>query len=211
MNTLSALQYLARKDPVLKGIMKKASALRLEPDTKRSIFEALVRAIAHQQLHGRAARQILSRFLALFPETKKFPKPAMVLRIPAKKLRAVGFSRAKVKAIRDIAARAAKGKIPTKKETTQMSDEEVIAALLPLRGVGRWTAEMILIFTLGRTDVLPVDDFGIREGFRIAYKKRTQPKPKALAAYGARWAPWRSIASLYLWRVADKTKRARPS
>ena len=211
MNTLSALQYLARKDPVLKGIMKKASALRLEPDTKRSIFEALVRAIAHQQLHGRAARQILSRFLALFPETKKFPKPAMVLRIPATKLSAVGCPRAKVKAIRDIAARAAKGKIPTKKETTQMSDEEVIAALLPLRGVGRWTAEMILIFTLGRTDVLPVDDFGIREGFRIAYKKRTQPKPKALAAYGARWAPWRSIASLYLWRVADKTKRARPS
>src|SRR3989344_3405768 len=192
MNTLSALQYLARKDPVLKGIMKKASALRLEPDTKRSIFEALVRAIAHQQLHGRAARQILSRFLALFPETKKFPKPAMVLRIPAKKLRAVGFSRAKVKAIRDIAARAAKGKILTKKEKTQISDEEVIAALLPLRGVGRWTAEMILIFTLGRTDVLPVDDFGIREGFRIAYKKRTQPKPKTLAGYGARWAPWRS-------------------
>ena len=207
MNTLSALQYLARKDPVLKGIMKKAGALRLEPDTKRSIFEALVRAIAHQQLHGHAARRILARFLALFPKSGKFPKPNAVFRIPAKKLRAVGFSRAKVKAIRDIAARAAKGKIPTKKETTQMSDEEVIAALLPLRGVGRWTAEMILIFTLGRTDVLPVDDFGIREGFRIAYKKRTQPKPKALAAYGARWAPWRSIASLYLWRVADQYKK----
>src|SRR3990167_9811291 len=116
MNTLSALQYLARKDPVLKGIMKKASALSLRPDTKRSIFEALVRAIAHQQLHGRAARRILGRFLALFPKNGKFPKPNAVLRIPAKKLRAVGFSHAKVKAIRDIAARAVKGKIPTKKE-----------------------------------------------------------------------------------------------
>ncbi len=202
-----ATAYLAQKDPALGRIIKKTGVIRLGPDRTRSIFEALIRAIAHQQLHGRAAQQILARFLALFPKGKKFPKPALVLRMPAKKLRRVGFSRAKVKAIRDIAAKASQGRIPTKKETTQMSDEEVIAALLPLRGVGRWTAEMILIFTLGRPDVLPVDDFGIREGFRIAYKKRIQPKPKALAKFGERWAPWRSIASLYLWRVADQYKK----
>ena len=204
-----ATAYLSKKDPVLKRIIRKTGPCHLRPDTKRSIFEALVRAIAHQQLHGRAARRILGRFLALFPKNGKFPKPNAVLRIPAKKLRAVGFSHAKVKAIRDIAARAVKGKIPTKKEAARMQDEEIIQALLPLRGVGRWTAEMILIFTLGRLDVLPVDDFGIREGFRIAYKKRTQPKPKALAAYGARWAPWRSVAGLYLWRVADQYKKVK--
>jgi len=202
-----AVIHLSKSDAVLKRIITESGPLSLRPDLKRSIFEALVRAIAHQQLHGRAARRILGRFLALFPKNGKFPKPNAVLRIPAKKLRAVGFSHAKVKAIRDIAARAVKGKIPTKKEAARMQDEEIIQALLPLRGVGRWTAEMILIFTLGRLDVLPVDDFGIREGFRIAYKKRTQPKPKALAAYGARWAPYRSIASLYLWRVADQYKK----
>ncbi len=202
-----AVIHLSKSDAILKRIITESGPCELRPDLKRSIFEALIRAIAHQQLHGRAARRILARFLTLFPKNGKFPKPNAVLRIPAKKLRAVGFSRAKVKAIRDIAAHAMKGKIPTKKETAQMSDEEVIAALTPLRGVGRWTAEMILIFTLGRPNVLPVDDFGIREGFRIAYKKRIQLKPKALAAYGARWAPYRSIASLYLWRVADQYKK----
>jgi len=204
-----ATAYLARKDPVLKGIIKKAGQLRLERDTKRSIFEALIRAIAHQQLHGRAARRILARFLALFPKSGKFPKPNAVLRIPARKLRAVGFSHAKVKAIRDIASKAEHGLVPSIQKAKLMTDAEVIQALLPLRGVGRWTAEMILIFTLGRLDVLPVDDFAIREGFRIAYKKRTQPKLKALAAYGARWAPWRSIAGLYLWRVADQYKKVK--
>lgn len=204
-----AISYLSKKDPIIKSVIKKAGPLALRPDPKRSIFEALVRAIAHQQLHGRAARRILSRFLALFPKQNGFPNPAAVLKIPPKKLRAVGFSNAKVKAIRDIAKKASQGKIPTKKETARMSDEEIVAALLPLRGVGRWTAEMILMFTLGRPDVLPVDDFGIREGFRIAYKKRIQPKPKTLAAYGARWAPYRSIAGLYLWLVADQYKKVK--
>lgn len=204
-----ATAYLSKRDPILKGIIKKAGPLALRPDPKRSIFEALIRAIAHQQLHGRAAERILARFRALFPKQNNFPNPSAVHKIPPKKLRAVGFSNAKVKAIRDIAKKATQGRIPTKKETARMSDEEIIKALLPLRGVGRWTAEMILIFTLGRLDVLPVDDFGIREGFRIAYKKRIQPKPKALAAYGARWAPWRSIASLYLWLVADQYKKVK--
>lgn len=204
-----ATAYLSKRDLILKGIIKKAGPLTLQPDPKRSIFEALVRAIAHQQLHGKAAERILARFLDLFPTRRKFPTPREVLLIPAKKLRAVGFSNAKVKAIRDIAKKATQGKIPAKKETTRMSDEEIIQVLLPLRGVGRWTAEMILIFTLGRPDVLPIDDFGIREGFRIAYKKRIQPKPKALAAYGTRWAPYRSIASLYLWLVADQYKKVK--
>ena len=199
------LIFLSRVDPTLGRSIRKIGPCRFRPDRKRSIYEALVYAIAHQQIHGKAAKSILARFLNLIPKRagERFPNSKTVAQLSPRTLRSVGFSKAKVKAIRDIAQKTEKGLIPTNKQTENMSNNEIIDSLLPLRGVGRWTAEMILIFTLGRMDVLPVDDFGIREGFRIAYKKKIQPKPKALAAYGKRWAPYRTIASWYLWRVAD--------
>lgn len=168
-------------------------------------FETLVRAIAHQQIHGRAAEAILGRFIALFPRRgRRFPSPAAVAAMPARKMRRAGFSRGKIRAIKHIARAARDGRVPTRGECRRLSDETLIERLTELHGVGQWTVEMLLIFTLGRPDVLPVDDFGVREGFKIAYRRRTQPTPKQLRRYGARWSPHRSIAAWYLWRAAEK-------
>jgi len=176
----------------------------------RSPYEALTRAIAHQQLNGRAARTILGRFVALFPNGR-FPAPAAVLAARASTLRRAGFSRAKVRAIKDIARHAVAGRVPTRRGCRRLSDDEIVEQLTDIHGVGRWTVEMLLIFTLGRLDVLPVDDFGVREGFRVAYGRRKQPTPKALLKYGERWKPYRSVAAWYLWRAADEARRAKDS
>jgi DNA-3-methyladenine glycosylase II len=193
--------------PVLGPVVARVGALRLAPVT-REPYEALVRAIAHQQLHGRAAEAMLGRLLALVPG-EGFPPPAAVLALPEEALRGCGFSGAKVAAIRDIAAAAAAGRVPSRRAAARLSDDELIARLTALRGVGRWTVEMLLIFTLGRPDVLPVDDYGVREGYRIAAGLEQQPTPRALAARGEAWAPFRSAAAWYLWRAADLAKQAR--
>src|SRR5581483_611430 len=177
---------------------------------RRSPYETLTRAIAHQQLNGRAAETILGRFVALFPGNGRFPSPAAVLAVDPRRLRRVGFSAAKVRSIRDIARHAVKGVVPTTRGCGALTDEALIERLVQIRGVGRWTVEMLLLFTLCRPDVLPVDDFGVREGYRIAYGLRTQPTPKQLRAYGERWAPYRSIAARYLWIVANAAKAAKP-
>jgi DNA-3-methyladenine glycosylase II len=205
----SIANVLVKRDPLLRRWVRRIGDCNFTPDNKRSIFEALVRAVAHQQLHGNAARSILARFMALIKskDSRGFPTPQAVVKIDSKKLRSVGFSNAKVLAIKDIAKKVASGDVPTIAQTHKMSDIEIINTLIPLRGVGRWTAEMILISTLGRMDVLPVDDFGIREGFRIMHGKNTQPKPKDLAKFGERWAPYRTIVSWYLWRIADIHKK----
>ena len=174
----------------------------------RSPYEALSRAIAHQQLNGRAAETILGRFVALFADSGRFPAPAAVLAVRATTIRRAGFSRAKVRALKDIARHAVRGVVPTRRACRRLSDEEIIEQLTQIHGVGRWTVEMLLIFTLGRLDVLPVDDFGVREGFRAAYGRRTRPTPKALRAYGDRWKPYRSVASWYLWRAASDARQA---
>ena len=173
----------------------------------RSPYEVLTRAIAHQQLNGRAARTILGRFVALFPKNGRFPSPAAVLAARATRLRRAGFSRAKVRAIKDIARHAVGGVVPTRRACGRLSDEQIIERLIPIYGVGRWTVEMLLIFTLGRLDVLPVDDFGVREGFRVAYGRRVQPTPKALREFGKRWEPYRSVAAWYLWQVANAARK----
>jgi len=201
------VRKLSHNDPVMRQIIRDIGPCKFRPEGHRTVFEALVRAIAHQQLHGKAAGTILKRFLSLFPQVKYFPSPEQVLKLRPTTLRSVGFSLSKVTAIRDIAEKVSLGIVPVKSAMRHLSDAEIIAALIPLRGVGRWTAEMFLIFTLGRGDVLPVDDFGIREGFRVAYSKRRQPTPKALALFGRRWAPYRTIASWYLWRIADEHKK----
>ena len=173
----------------------------------RSPYEALTRAIAHQQLNGRAAQTILGRFVALFPNGR-FPAPELVLAARATRLRRAGFSRAKVRAIKDIARHAVKGLVPTRRACRRLDDDALVEQLTRIHGVGRWTVEMLLIFTLGRLDVLPVDDFGVREGFRVAYGRRTRPTPTALRAYGERWKPYRSVAAWYLWRAASDARRA---
>ena len=172
------------------------------PDKRRSPFEALVSAVAHQQLNGTAAKAILKRFRALFPGVR-FPRPEQLAAIPDESLRAAGFSRAKMAAVRDIADKTLAGIVPTTRDIQRMSDQEIIERLTQVRGVGRWTVEMLLIFKLGRGDVLPADDFGVRNGYRFAFGLADLPKPKEVLAFGERWRPYRTTASWYLWRAAD--------
>ena len=200
-----ARRHLAQ-DPVMRALIRRHGPCQLTPHG-RSPYEALARAIAHQQLNGRAAETILARFVALFPDAR-FPAPAAVLAARTATIRRAGFSRAKVRALKDIARHAVKGLVPTRRACRRLSDDEIIDRLTQIHGVGRWTVEMLLIFTLGRLDVLPVDDFGVREGFRVAYGRRTRPTPKALRAYGERWAPYRSVAAWYLWRAASDARQA---
>ncbi len=167
-----------------------------------------MRAIAHQQLHGNAARAILARFVALFPDSS-FPTPIEVLNTPETTLRACGFSASKIACLRDIAARAQDGTVPTRRQAMRIPDAELIQRLTSIRGVGQWTVEMMLIFTLGRPDILPVDDFGVRDGYRALHGLENQPRPKELAAIGEAWSPFRSTAAWYLWRASDEAKNAR--
>jgi len=192
-------------DPVLGPVVAQVGAMRLKPVRDREPYEALVRAIAHQQVHGRAAEAMLNRLIALVPE-HPFPTAERVLALPDGALRACGFSGAKGAAILDIAQKSAAGWVPTRRAAARLADEALIERLVALRGVGRWTVEMLLIFTLGRPDILPVDDFGVREGYRVAAGLDAQPRPRELAAIGARWAPHRSAAAWYLWRAADLSK-----
>ena len=200
----AACRHLSR-DPVMRRIIASHGPCDLTL-RRLSPYATLVRAIAHQQLNGRAAETILGRFIALYPGNGRFPAPEAVLATRPSAIRRAGFSEAKVRAIRDIARHAVKGVVPTARGCARLSDDELIERLVQIHGVGRWTVEMLLIFTLGRPDVLPVDDFGVREGYRIAYALRKQPTPKALRAYGERWKPYRSIAARYLWLVANAAK-----
>ncbi|MBN9689942.1 MAG: DNA-3-methyladenine glycosylase 2 family protein [Verrucomicrobia bacterium] len=199
-----AHRHLSRSDPVMRQLIRQAEPCEIKP-CSRTPFEALVRAVAHQQLNGTAAETITRRFLALFPG-RRFPQPNDLEAVEDDQLRAVGFSRAKVAAIRDIAAKACSGVVPAKRQLNRLSDDEIVSRLTECRGVGRWTVEMFLMFTLGRPDVLPVDDFGVRNGFRIAYGRAEMPKPKELAEFGERWRPYRTTASWYLWRAVDLAK-----
>jgi DNA-3-methyladenine glycosylase II len=174
----------------------------LTPDRRRSPFEALVRAVAHQQLNGTAAQSILRRFRALFPASR-FPTPQQLLALSEETLRGVGFSRAKIASLRDIAEKTISGVVPNSRQIQRMTDDEIVERLIQIRGVGRWTAEMLLIFKLGRHDVFPIDDFGVRNGCRIAFKLDALPSPKEVLALGETWRPYRSTASWYLWRAVD--------
>jgi DNA-3-methyladenine glycosylase II len=204
----AARRYLSR-DPVMRRLIRQHGPCALAP-LEWSPYEALTRAIAHQQLNGRAAESILARFVALF-ENGRFPSPADVAGAHAARLRRAGFSRGKVRAIKDIARHALAGTVPTRRAASRLDDETIIERLTQIYGVGRWTVEMLLIFTLGRPDVLPVDDFGVREGYRVAYRRRQRPTPEALRTVGERWRPYRSVAAWYLWRAANAAREQRNS
>jgi DNA-3-methyladenine glycosylase II len=203
----AALRHLGR-DKTFAALIRRVGPPRLGIQRRRSPYEALMRAIAHQQLHGRAALAILARFEALYP-SGTFPTPELVLASPEAELRACGFSAAKIAAMRAICAATLDGTVPTRRGSARLSDQALIERLTTIRGVGRWTVEMLLIFTLGRPDVLPVDDFGVRDGYRVLYTLDVAPKPKALAEIGLAWAPYRSIAAWYLWRASDEGRRAK--
>jgi DNA-3-methyladenine glycosylase II len=204
-----AMLHLSDAEPRFAALISRVGKPRLSIDRGRGLYEALIRAIAHQQLHGRAAEAILGRFTALYPG-ETFPAPEHVLDTSDEMLRGCGFSAAKLASIRDICAKTADGTVPTRRQAVRLPDEELIERLTTIRGVGRWTVEMLLIFTLGRPDVLPVDDFGVREGYRVLFELDIQPKPKALAELALPWSPHRSMATWYLYRAVEEARRQGP-
>jgi DNA-3-methyladenine glycosylase II len=199
-----AEKHLTRADRRLARIIRDTGPCTLRL-ARGSPFESLTRAVAYQQITGRAGDTILARFVALYPG-KRFPEPEDVLVTPLRSLRSVGFSRNKVKAIRDIAAKTHQGLVPTRAQARRLDDDELIERLVEIYGVGRWTVEMLLIFTLGRMNVLPIDDYGVQCGLRHAYTLRRQPTLKDFERLTASWHPYRSIGSWYLWRYMDARK-----
>lgn len=196
-----AVEHLRRADKILARVIKQVGPCTLKL-RRRSPFMALVSAVVYQQLNGTAASTILKRMLALYPG-KKFPSPEDLLATPDEKLRAAGLSRAKTAAIKDIAAKTIAGIVPTAREIRRLTNEEIVERLTTVRGVGPWTVEMLLIFTLGRLDVLPVTDYGVRKGFALVYGWKDLPTPKELLEFGERWRPHRSTAAWYFWRALD--------
>ncbi len=205
----AAAHHLARVDPVMRRLIRAVGPFTLRPRNRRSPFESLARAIAYQQLHGQAAERILARFIALFPR-RRFPKPDELLGMKRTAIRQAGFSRPKIAALRDLAAKTLDGTVPTNRVIRSLDDDAIVERLIAVRGIGRWTVEMLLIFQLGRPDVLPVDDFGVRNGFRIVYGLGTMPTRKKVLQHGERWKPYRTAASWYLWRAADRAKQGEP-
>jgi DNA-3-methyladenine glycosylase II len=197
-----AAHRILKTDPVMAALIDAAGPCRIRSRELQEPFEALSRAIAHQQLHGVAAERILGRFVALFAAAT-FPAPQQVIDAPVEQLRGVGFSYAKIAALKDLAQKTLEGTVPPAAELALLADLEIIERLSSVRGIGRWTVEMMLMFQLSRRDVLPVDDFGVRNGFRLAYGLKGMPTPRALAQFGERWKPWRSVAAWYLWRASE--------
>jgi DNA-3-methyladenine glycosylase II len=196
------LRYLSNADKTLAKLIRKVGPCTLKPERNCSPFQSLVRSVAYQQLTGKAAATILGRVKNLFPE-KLFPEPRDLLNTPDEHLRAAGLSRAKIAAVKDIAAKTLEGIVPDTKTIRKMSDAEILERLTSIRGVGPWTVEMLLMFRLGRPDVLPATDYGVRKGFALTYQLDELPTPKELLDYGERWRPHRTTAAWYMWRALE--------
>lgn len=200
-----AVQHLCRVDAKLARVIRRVGDCPLAPRRGVSPYQALVKAVAYQQLNGNAANTIFRRFRALFPGDK-FPAPEHIVATSDETLRSAGLSRAKTAAIRDIAAKTIEGIVPTRRAIARLTDAEIIERLTVIRGVGPWTVEMLLMFTLGRADVLPATDYGVRSGFALVYGLKELPSPQQVLAHGERWRPHRSTAAWYLWRAVDLAK-----
>ena len=170
-------------------------------------FDALAESIAYQQLTGKAAATIFARVRALYPK-RKWLDPKQLLATPDETLRAAGLSRAKTAALKDLAAKTIDGTVPSGRALVRMTDDEIITRLTTVRGIGRWTVEMLLLFDLGRPDVWPVDDYGVRKGFAKTFGRRKLPTPKQLMKFGEKWRPYRSVAAWYFWRALDAPEKA---
>lgn len=196
-----AIEYLSGADATLAALINLAGPLTLEIRSLHDPFEALARNIIFQQLHGKAAAAIHARVIALFG--KRRMRPQDILAASEEELLGAGVSRAKLVALKDLAARVLDGTVPTLARLRRMDDDEIIERLTKVRGIGRWTVEMLLMFRLGRPDVLPVGDYAVRKGFGLVYGLSESPKPKELELYGERWRPFRSVASWYMWRAVE--------
>jgi len=202
VDVAKAIRHIKKVDPDLAKVIRRIGPCDLKPDKSRTIYASLVRSIVYQQLTGKVAAIIFGRFLELFPG-RKFPEPDRVLRKPFEKLRGVGLSNQKASYIQNIAQAAKDGIVPDSSQANRMRDDELVERLTSIKGVGRWTVEMLLIFRLGRPDVLPATDYGVQKGFALAKGLAELPKPKELLAAGECWAPHRTVAAWYLWRTAD--------
>ena len=198
-----AVRHLRESDADLARLIDDVGPFRMQIKNTSSVFSALSEAIVYQQLTGKAAATIYARLCALFPNARGELLPRHVLESRSEKLRKAGLSRAKVSSLKDLAKKVDKGKLPSLSDLHAMDNDAIIERLTDVRGIGRWTVEMLLMFRLGRPDVLPTDDYGIRKGFAIAYRKRALPEKKLLERFGARWKPYRTVASWYLWRALD--------
>ena len=209
-DTALALQQLTAADSRLGALIARVGTYELRVKSTHSPFEALLESILYQQLHANAARAILQRLLAGFGDLH--PRPEQLLAAPEEMLRAAGLSRSKLLSVRDLAAKTLDGTVPTLPAIRRMADAEIIERLSAVRGIGTWTAEMLLIFRLGRPDVFPGTDYGIRKGYLLTFGKvkagkpitaEMLPQPRQMERRAARWKPWRSVASWYLWRACE--------
>jgi 3-methyladenine DNA glycosylase/8-oxoguanine DNA glycosylase len=198
----AAVKHLAASDPRFADLIKRAKPFAPRAAVLVRPFDALAESIAYQQLSGKAAATIWGRVRALYPQ-RKWLDPKQVLGTPDETLRAAGLSGSKTTAIKDLAAKTIDGTVPAAAALARMSDEEIIERLTKVRGIGRWTVEMLLLFELGRLDVWPVTDLGVQKGYAKTFGKRKLPAPKQLQKIGAKWRPYRSVAAWYFWRALD--------
>ncbi len=199
----AALEHLKNADPKLAILIEQVGPCTLRVRKELDIFQSLLGSIVYQQLAGKAAAAILARVVGCFCENGDYPTPQQILGAPDELLRSAGLSRNKLLAVKDLAQKAADGVVPTRAQARRLSDEVLIERLTEVRGIGVWTVEMLLIFGLGRPDILPVTDYGVRKGFQRTFKTRGLPTPKQMNRRGEKWRPYRSIASWYLWRAAE--------
>jgi 3-methyladenine DNA glycosylase/8-oxoguanine DNA glycosylase len=204
-----AATHLAARDARLARVIERVGPPRLRVDAAASTFEALAESIVYQQLTGKAAATIHGRLRALFP--RKRVRPDALIALDDAALRGAGLSRGKVLALRDLALKSLDGTVPSIRALRAIDDDAIVERLVQVRGIGRWTVEMLLIFRLGRPDVLPVGDYGVRHGFKLAYGRRDMPSPNELAKHGEKWRPFRTVASWYLWRAVDLAKKKEPT
>ena len=195
----AATDFLSAIDDDWAALIATVGACTFETRPEREPYQALVRAVAYQQLHGKAGDAILKRFLAIHDDA--FPTPNQLLATEFDDLRACGFSGRKIETIKGIAKGALTGLVPSRQDADVMPDEELIKRLVTLKGIGRWTVEMLLIFTLERLDVLPADDFGVVQGYKRLKHLESAQNRKQMTEIGKVWSPYKTIASWYLWRV----------
>ena len=193
-----AAEFLSAIDADWANLIHTVGACQFAPKVERNPYEALVRAVAYQQLHTKAGDAIIGKFINYFSQ---FPTPEQLLAVPFDDLRACGFSGRKIETICGIANGVITGLVPSMESAQKMSNAELIERLISLKGIGQWTVEMMLMFTLMRMDILPVTDFGVVEGYKRLKKLETAPMPKQMAEIGLLWSPHRTVASWYLWRV----------
>ena len=199
----AAIEHLRASDRSLARLIDRVGPFRMELKGATSLFDVLAEAIVYQQLHARAAASIHARVRALIPRTRGLAAARALSLVSDDALRGAGLSRSKLLALRDLAAKTLDGHVPTLAKARRMDDEAIIEHLTEVRGIGRWTVQMLLMFRLGRPDVLPVGDYGIRKAFGIAFRKSEMPLPADVEKRAERWRPYRSVASWYLWRATD--------